>query len=477
MRAYYNEIDPYCIAWLRNLISAGCIAPGDIDERSIADVQPDDLREYTQCHFFAGIGGWSYALRLAEWNDNRPVWTGSCPCQPLSSAGQHKGHADERHLWPAFYRLIAECQPTVLFGEQVASKDGREWLAAVRFDLEALEYAVGAADLCAAGVGAPHIRQRLWFVADAVPTGWTERRLGAGNEQVTRSGCARELADTDGRHASAEGLQRSWEHRQQPEDGEHGELDDAAIARRSAQPQRPTRTDGRQTAEPGRLRDAGELEHAAREQEGFPRRSRQSRGTYWSNCDWLPCVDGKARPVESGTQSMADGLSGAMGLMRSNPSIAKEIINAAQSVGLTDQILSALRSGHRAPEIWQSLGRCIGVSEAAILLACVCEHSGQLGRFFYGQASRGEQDGKAELREMRQTAPMAARSPLGWRLSEQFAGKLADALSFLPQARTLASFNGFPLSHGIPGRVGRLRAYGNSIVPQVAAEFISAFMD
>ena len=63
MSAYYNEFDPFAAAWLRNLIAQGLIAPGDVDERSIKDVSPDDLRGYTQCHFFAGIGGWSYAAR------------------------------------------------------------------------------------------------------------------------------------------------------------------------------------------------------------------------------------------------------------------------------------------------------------------------------------------------------------------------------------------------------------------------------
>jgi DNA (cytosine-5)-methyltransferase 1 len=167
--SYYNEIDPYAAQWLRNLIAEGLIAKGDVDERSIKDVRGSDLAGYTQCHFFAGIGGWSYALRLAGWPDSEPVWTGSCPCQPLSSAGQRKGHADERHLWPAFHALIAERRPATVFGEQVASKDGREWLAGVRADLEALGYALGAADLCAASAGAPHIRQRIFWLADAEP--------------------------------------------------------------------------------------------------------------------------------------------------------------------------------------------------------------------------------------------------------------------------------------------------------------------
>jgi DNA (cytosine-5)-methyltransferase 1 len=167
--AYYNEIDPKAAAWLRELIKQGHIAQGDVDETDIRDVDPDRLGRYTQCHFFAGIGGWSLALRLAGWPDDRPVWTGSCPCQPFSAAGRRAGQADERHLWPHWHHLISQCQPATVFGEQVASKDGLGWLDLVQADMEATGYAFAAQDICAAGIGAPHIRQRLWFVglADA----------------------------------------------------------------------------------------------------------------------------------------------------------------------------------------------------------------------------------------------------------------------------------------------------------------------
>ncbi len=167
MPAYYNEIDPYAAQWLRNLIAAGHIAPGDVDERSIVDVKPDDLIGYTQCHLFAGIGGWSLAARLAGWPDDRPLWTGSCPCQPFSAAGKRKGEADERHLWPALAALVRERRPPVVVGEQVASKDGLRWLDGVCADLEAANYTVWAADFCAASVTAPHIRQRLWWLGDS----------------------------------------------------------------------------------------------------------------------------------------------------------------------------------------------------------------------------------------------------------------------------------------------------------------------
>ncbi len=188
MTAYYNEIDPYAAQWLRNLISAGEIAPGDVDERSIADVQPDDIRGYTQCHFFAGIGGWSLALRLAEWADDRPVWTGSCPCQPFSVSGKKNGFKDPRHLWPEFYRLIKKRSPAVVFGEQSAA--AARWLTLVRSDLEAVGYAVGAVPMEASSAGADHFRDRYWFVADHDNT---ERGAdGAGGDEPNRQNTGRE---------------------------------------------------------------------------------------------------------------------------------------------------------------------------------------------------------------------------------------------------------------------------------------------
>lgn len=163
--AYYNEIDPYAAQWLRNLIAAGHIAPGDVDERSILDVAPDDLAGYVQCHFFAGIGVWGHALRLAGWPDDRPVWTGSCPCQPFSVAGVGSGMDDDRHLWPYWFHLIEQCRPRVVFGEQVEAAIRHGWLDLVQADMEGIGYACAPVGLPAAGVGAPHIRQRLWFVA------------------------------------------------------------------------------------------------------------------------------------------------------------------------------------------------------------------------------------------------------------------------------------------------------------------------
>jgi len=352
MAAYYNENDPHAAAWLRNLIAAGLIADGTVDERSIADVQPADLRGFTQCHFFAGIGIWSHALRLAGWPDDRPVWTGSCPCQPFSAAGKGKGEADERHLWPAFFRLIRECRPASLFGEQVAAAAGRAWLDLVCTDLEGAGYAVGAANLCAAGAGAPHIRQRLYFVAHAeswrdlgqrasgpLPervnhcealrladaelhdgTGRLAQSHGRAPVESHRHGVARILAHTDGRLASDRNLQRGREHGFEPQDGgalflaepagaEACELGDAERESRGAE------------HEP----EPGQWSHAQPRDAAEPVGSGATAG-FWSGADWIARRDGKARPVEPGTFPLAHGVAGRVGKLRAYGSDAAAVL-------------------------------------------------------------------------------------------------------------------------------------------------------
>ena len=320
MAAYYNEIEPFAAQWLRNLIAAGHIADGVVDERSIRDVAPADVAGFTQAHFFAGIGVWSHALRSAGWDDSRPVWTGSCPCQPFSAAGRGLGTADERHLWPEFHRLIAECRPPVVLGEQVASALGRDWLDAVRTDLEAVGYAVGAADLGAASVGAPHIRQRLWWVADAASGGRREQRdaLGARQGRHADGGgdASGRLAQPAG--AGPQGGAERWERAdaQRPaaeRDGGSGGLADAGSERRRKDaggafgdeaPDGRTGWNGR-GANGDHVAGRHGADNGASPLHGF-----------WRDADWLLCRDGKWRPVEPGTFPLAHGTSARVGRLR-----------------------------------------------------------------------------------------------------------------------------------------------------------------
>ena len=335
---YYNEIDSNAATRLRSLISAGLIPPGHVDQRSIADVQPADLAGFTQCHFFAGIGGWPEALRLAGVSPDMPLWTGSCPCQPFSSAGQRKGTADERHLWPVFRDLISKCSPPIVFGEQVASADGRDWLTCVRTEMEALGYAVGAADLCAAGVGAPHIRQRLYFVglADAV----CEQQHRCGNERErwrVESAICRKLGRMG--NAYSNGARRDGGAVRFPlisEDGQHvpqhadasgglGRVADADHTKRRADG--AGRYDGIGT-------DAGRPQGSSDAQACRGDGGAHEADNFWGAADWLWCRDGKWRPVEPGTFPLAHGVSGRVALLRGYgnaivPQVAAAFIRAA----------------------------------------------------------------------------------------------------------------------------------------------------
>jgi DNA (cytosine-5)-methyltransferase 1 len=336
---YYNEFDPNAAAWLRGLIANKLIPAGEADERSINDVIPTDLSGYTQCHFFAGIGGWSLALRLAGWPDDRPVWTGSCPCQPFSAAGKQMGRKDPRHLWPALRRLINQCRPPIVFGEQVASADGRKWLAGVRSNLETMGYAVGTADLCAAGIHAPHIRQRLFWVADSDRLNCDRAGLGTVDDGGQQRGAGpiqgkrdlRRLADA----ASASRPQQLDE----PREGsrwETGSHDSAECSRscwmgnsHDSRSQRHDR-DGHNRNQSGRIhaKSVGSVRETGGV--GFRMGDADCRGClsrggtsaaarhggsiesndFWADSTAIRCADGKDRriPIEPALFPLADGL-------------------------------------------------------------------------------------------------------------------------------------------------------------------------
>ena len=281
--ALYNEIDPFAAQWLRNLIAAGHIAPGEVDERSIEDVTPDDLRGFTQCHFFAGIGVWSHSLRLAGWPDDRPVWTGSCPCQPFSPAGKGDGFADERHLWPQFFHLISERRPQHVFGEQVAAGNANVWFDLVQADPEGMGYAFGLVPFTSAGIGAPHIRERAYWVANA--TGQLHHQCNDGTNELGRKGNPE----------------------QNRMGGGIGGLGNANVARLEGL--------GGNDGAAGRERATGPVAAP-----GVHLRPLEVNG-FWRDADWLFCRDGKWRPVEPGTFPLVDGAAARLG--RVEPGVAR----------------------------------------------------------------------------------------------------------------------------------------------------------
>lgn len=424
MTAYYNEIEPFAAQWLRNLIAAGHIAPGDVDERSIADVSPDELVGYTQCHFFAGIGAWSYALRLAGWPDDKPVWTGSCPCQPFSCAGKGKAFDDARHLWPEWYRLIRECRPPILFGEQVDAAVRWGWLDLVQSDLEAAGYACGAAIIPAAGIGAPHIRHRLWFVGkdalvNAENNGCVQRIVGDETEKERPSSGGRE-EERRGRN-------------DQPNDGESCKLAD------------PESINGR-----GGLRD------------------------YAEETQRRPVATDSGSACRMGN-ALFPGLEGHTGDGCPN--------------GRQDTYRPAAQAGHAPCGVAYATGKqeheeqpepAEDERERPAGLPCGC----------------GTSFGMADTKRAGYDRPQADETVTG---SNRLDSILSVGGDFMAEGQPAGRpVNGFwadadwlfcrdgkwrpvepglePLAHRPAQRMGRLRAYGNAIVPQVAATFIRACM-
>lgn len=182
---YYNEHAPFAVQWLRELCATGAVPAGWVDGRSIQDVEARDIAGHDIAHWFAGIGVWSYAVEQSGWpRSGLRTWSASLPCQPFSGAGQRRGFDDPRHLWPTFFRLVEQCEPDVVVGEQVSGPDGAAWLDVVLSDLEGAGYAVAALDTCSAGVGAPQRRQRLyWSAARVGNAAHIQRQLQLGGRR------------------------------------------------------------------------------------------------------------------------------------------------------------------------------------------------------------------------------------------------------------------------------------------------------
>lgn len=432
---YYNEFDKYAAEWLVELIAAGLIAPGVVDTRSIEDVHPADLKDFTQCHFFAGIGVWSLALRRAGWPDDRPVWTGSCPCQPFSAAGQGAGFADERHLWPAFFHLISEhkrwCEQQkrpipIVLGEQVASKDVEPWIDLVQDDLEGLGYRVGAVPFPSAGVGAPHIRDRLYWVADAASQRRGRREGAAGRSIAYREDAGR----VEGNHGIAY-------------------LSQAGLRMANAD----SSTGGKGRANVRGWADRGDAQS----------RSRPGGGHMLDRLAHTTCAGpsierGNGRQPERRAEGCgAGGLghsghdhdAGEVAAAGAGQSQAHRPADIAGGSGIPSGGLADANGGHASAERQQ----CGGEQRQQ-------QEDGGRG----GLARRGEQPG-AVIDGDTGAGPTNGY----WRAADWLGCRDGKWRPVEPGT--------FPLAHGATARVGRLRAYGNAINAEAARVFIEAVME
>lgn len=463
MVAYYNEIDPFAAEWLRQLIKQNLIAPGDVDERSIVDVKPDDLTGYTQCHFFGGIGVWSYALRQAGWPDDLAVWTGSCPCQPFSAAGERKGTDDKRHLWPELHRLIAECRPPVAFGEQVAQKAGAAWFDIVQADLQEEDYASGMAVYPACGVGAPHLRQRLYWFADAMgnPTDYRRIRWGKACQDSQRESVAvqqedgenirdqsiRSIDDGYVAYAVKKGSQRLFGSGQQGDQrryAEHSQAGQLGNARDDGQ-QVVSQNDNVQTDMEGgghaahQLR-SGPTEHVAQPDLVFGRPVEESRQPQTTEC-------GESIGNISGSGNMADSRS-----------------TASQRDARTLSRAQAKGGGRREQDGHNAVRYQYGSTDSGMADPSSTRLQGGLQR---GENTEGEnQHGHARCGGAdNRPGPTNGFWETG------------DWLHCRDGKWRIVEPGTFPLADRPSARVGKLRGFGNAVVSPQAQAFIESFIE
>jgi DNA (cytosine-5)-methyltransferase 1 len=295
---YYNEFEPDAAGLLSCLVAKGLLPHADVDTRDIRTVSGDDLLGYTQAHFFAGCGAWQHALSLAGWPADASVWTGSCPCQPYSNAGKRLGNADDRDLWPEFFRLIRERSPQWIFGEQVASAIRHGWIDRLSDDLESEGYTVGSAVLRACSVGAPHERARLYWGAHKI-VGDAHVNASQPWRQVDADESARRRNVDRGREPSAMADTRGEPERKQD-------------ARHTAEPRSCARVDARRRSDGyrGTLADANGAGLALGQgqlgaiDDGSP--AERNGNPVWCG-DWRECADGNRRLFSRGIPLVANG--------------------------------------------------------------------------------------------------------------------------------------------------------------------------
>ena len=140
------------------------------------------------------------------------IITGGFPCQPFSVAGKQAGTDDDRHLWPVMFRIIQEFTPRWVIGENVKGltniQDGVVF-ETVCTDLEGAGYEVRAFNIPAAGVGAPHRRERIWIVAHS-------SKFGCGSRSDNWEG--RQVSNNEERQLTQDQSERQrWESRSRKE--------------------------------------------------------------------------------------------------------------------------------------------------------------------------------------------------------------------------------------------------------------------
>jgi len=354
------------------------------------------------------------------------IITGGFPCQPFSVAGKQKGTSDDRHLWPEMFRIIKTFKPRFAIGENVRGivniQDGVVF-ETVCTDLESEGYEVQPFNIPAAGVGAPHRRERIWFIAireDATNTygnreKWnkSEDRQGSGIEQNSSTTAAEDVGNTQHNGSPTSEIGRG-----------HEEINGGTEKRQN---------------------ESFEFERTSRsEDNGNVSKENKNNVADTNNEGLRTCIGG------SDNDHATESRSGGVDRTRSESDVERHNSTSTEIKGM-DVADTDTRLGNGENEEIQSRGQTSDSSSA--------RGRDENDANSNDKGLEGFREGSSEFGQINPTSESGDRGQgkvaQGWWSVEPNVGRVA---------------------HGVSGRVHRLKGLGNSIVPQIVEEIGKALI-
>ena len=250
--------------------SLGLEATGEFETVAFCDYDPfcqKVLRKHWEnVPIYGDIKELTYEKLKANGINNIDIITGGYPCQPFSVAGNKKGEQDPRHLWPEYFRLVQECRPTWVIGENVGGHI-KLGLDTVLKDLESEGYSARTFSISASSIGANHKRERVWIIANS-----NDRLSKQSNEEVRTGRNTFDNGNSDMANSSSERLERHRREHELREDSEEGKVsrssEDVANSERIRQ-QGPGKPIGSSNTETNSNGKTSWFNHGSEREEGW----------------------------------------------------------------------------------------------------------------------------------------------------------------------------------------------------------------
>lgn len=381
------------------------------------------------------------------------VLSGGFPCQPYSSAGKRKGKDDERHLWPEMLRVIREISPRWVVGENVrglTNWNGGLVFDEVQADLEAAGYEVLPFILPAAGVNAPHRRDRIWFVAHACING-CQRNDGFSQDRPTtrtgesKGGKRQRVWDDPGRNDATGFAPYSPEQRQRKQTNQTDSIAES----------------GHTWPEPGGIGWGGVAANA----QSSGRRFCVTPDLGETSGEQHPLSDKIALPSWAHWPTQSPVCRGDAGI-----SNWLDLFKIIQYEGATNsgQILPNLWQIIQQTKVWKSFGGCNEILKEEILFKTLRSYFKKSIRPYH-ISQKGANFQKVRMRNVWDWK-FSSVPPQRWEYNEQFSRQHTNTLRDLSHEIALVCMEEWEEEQ----RVERIKALGNAVVPQVVYQIFKA---